>query len=213
MTRRDDREPGGDSGREVGVRLLLALALLLPAGCVPGAFLRPPLPTAPGRRTEIGAAGVVVSPPPFTIDPWYGSGQVWVRHRTKPRLAVSAVGGFDLEAGYLGAGLTVDYVQLPRFVGAIDLEGGWGWINASLPIAVRLYEGGWIYAAPRFGNWGPDPAVFLTGGVDFEVKGGWHLRAESEVFWQSFRAYERRHSISLGLVYQFCGSRCATTGM
>jgi len=213
MASRNGSGSGSSSGSGSGIRLGALVVLATLSGCVPGTFMRPPIPTAPGRRTEIGAAGVVVSPPPFTIDPWYGSGQVWVRHRTKPLLTVSAIGGFDLEAAYLGGGLTVDYVQLRRFVGSVDVEGGWGWANVSLPFAVRLFEGGWLYAAPRLGNWGPDPAIFLMAGVDFEVKAGWHLRAESQVNWQDFKAYERRHTIALGLTYQFCASRCATTGM
>ena len=189
--------------RAVPAVVLAVAASTLVLGCMPAALLRPPLPMLEGMENEVGGGGVAVSPPPYTIDPWYGSSHFWFRHRQRPRLTLAAIAGFDLEAAFVGGGLTVDYVNLTRFVGAVDLEGGWGWVNLSLPFGVRMWDGGWLYAAPRLGTWGQHAAIFLLAGVDFRLKGPWHLRAEYQVSWEEFAGYNRRHHIGGGLAYQF----------
>lgn len=157
----------------------------------------------PGRRFEVGAGAAMVTPRPYVDEPARGVGQLWVSGEPTRWLSLSAITVFDTNAAALGGAARVNVVRTADFVGGVEGEVGYAWLGASLPLAVRLFDQTWLYAAPRIGNWGIDPVFGLIGGVSARVSGGFILRVETQTSWQDFKYYNRRQHLGLAAAYQF----------
>lgn len=156
-----------------------------------------------GRSLEVGVGAAMVTSRPYVSEPARGAGQVWVSGEPTRWLSLSGVTVFDTGAAGVGGAVRINYLRTPDFVAGVEGEGGFAWIGGSLPFAYRLFDQTWIYGAPRIANWGIDPIFGVTGGLSARIYGGFILRAETQISWQNFKAYNRREHFGLAAAYQF----------
>jgi len=186
--------------RELGW-LLLSSGLF---GCAPLASLRP----AGGlwesdRSAEIGAGAVALGPRPYVIESWQPVGQVWGALRLDRSFELSAIGAFDEQAFAAGGALRWIPLRADRLAAGAEVEFGFAWAALALPIALRLSDGLWLYTAPRLGNMGIHLTPGLPGGLSLEIFDGWIVRAEAQLSWEEFLAYQRRVHLAGGMAYQW----------
>jgi hypothetical protein len=182
------------------VRAACLLAALL-LGCAPLASFRPPDALGPERQTEIGAGAVALSPRPYVDEPSALTGQLWATRKLASWLHVSAVGAFDDEALAAGLALQAVPVLTDLFAAGAEVELGYAWGAVALPMALR--PSGWLssYTAPRLGTLGDRLTPGIPGGVSVRVVDGFQLRAEVQVSWADFDAYQRRMHAGVAGVY------------
>lgn len=188
------------------MRAPAALSALCAAcvGCAPLASLRPAGGLVEsGRSFELGAGAVALGPRPYVIESWQPVGQVWGTLALSRWFELSTVGAFD-EAGF-AVGETLRWIplRLDRLALGGELELGFAWAAVALPVALRLTDGVWLYSTPRLGNLGIHLTPGLPAGISVNVAGGLVLRAEAQVSWADFLAYQRRLHLAAGAAYQF----------
>lgn len=185
------------------MRIVLLLMLALAAGCAPMQSFRPADGLMEGRTAEVGMGGAVIGPRPYVEESARGAGQLWVTGRVNKRVTLSAMGAFDLAAVAAGGGLRVDVVRSKRVAAALEGELGFAWAALVLPASLRLVGEARLYSGPRLGlrnlNW----AVEVPLGVSMPLDRRWMVRAEYVSSWVELQAYQHRHSLGLGLAYQF----------
>ncbi len=108
----------------------------------------------------------------------------------------------DTEAVLGGIAARLRVLDLDRFAGAVDIEGGYGWVTFSLPLAVRLFGHTWLYGAPEVGTWGVDATVRAVLGASIHVAGGWFVRLESQLNYPKLDPYLRRVHLGLAVAFQ-----------
>ncbi len=181
----------------------LLLAGLGLAACAPLASFRPASGLAPDRSFEAGMGFAVVEPRKYVDESAASADQVWLTGEPSRWLSLTAITAFDTSALGVGGAARIYALRRHRFAVGVEAEGGYGWVGASLPLAARPLEPIWIYAAPRVGNWGVDPLFGVLGGVDVNVQGGLHMRAEMQTNWQNLKYYNKRTIYGFALAYQF----------
>ena len=179
----------------------LALPFLL--GCSPIAGLRPASGLLPDRRLEVGGGAAILGPRPFVEEPTRGTGQLWATGRVGQWITLSAIGAFDTSAFALGGAMRLNVLRWDRVAAGVEVEAGFAWAGASLPLALRLFDETWLYTAPRVGTRSYDWALELPVGLSVRVYGGWMVRAEYRVSWVDLDPYSRRHHAALGIACQF----------
>jgi hypothetical protein len=175
--------------------------------CAPAFSGPPPVPMVGGRELEVGLAGgvtVATSEPPYGFESvLQPDGHLFFRAHTAPRLDVG-IGVFGGTTSLLGAGAWIDWriVDTDRLVLGPGVSAGFIYADASLPIAVRVAPGGWLYTRPRLGvGRAALPlgfALSLPQGVGLVVEGGatWLTTAVDGV------SYGPYPVISLGVSWQ-----------
>ncbi|HEV8247400.1 MAG TPA: hypothetical protein VGP93_16595 [Polyangiaceae bacterium] len=182
------------------VFVLSALAV----GCAPLANLRPAGELADNHRSyELGAAAVGLGPRPYVEEEWQLTGQVWGTLALSRWVELSAIGAFDNSGLAAGGALRWTPLSLHRVAAGGEVELGFAWAALALPVAVQPLDGVWLYTAPRLGNQGVylTPAVPL--GLSVQTFQGLMVRAEVDVSWADFLAYQRRTHLGFGLAYQW----------
>jgi hypothetical protein len=116
---------------------------------------------------------------------------------------LSAVGAFDEHAFAAGGAVRFIPLRLRRLAAGAEAELGFAWAALALPIAVSPLTGLWLYTTPRLGNMGIHLTPGLPAGVSLELFDGWAVRAEAQVSWQEFLAYQRRVHLAGGVAYQW----------
>lgn len=174
--------------------------------CAPFADFRPPNALVESDRTFEAGAGVVhVSPRPYVDESPKNVSQFWFSGRPTRWLNLSFVGAVDSHpaAGGVAGGVSAlaRYVTTDRFVAAAEVEAGYAWAGTSLSGAVRLFDRTWVYAAPRFYNFGDAPTVGIPAGISARIVEGFVLRAEGQVSWADLQYYNRRTHLGAALVY------------
>jgi hypothetical protein len=141
------------------MRTLILCALWLLA-CAPSQSLRPA--HALGERDhELGLAVSRIGPRPFVIEPARQVAQGWWSTKLGEHWATSALVAFDTSGVLAGSALRVDLWRGSSFAAASEIELGFLWAAASLPLSLRVYGDAWLYASPRIGHWGPHFAPFF----------------------------------------------------
>lgn len=181
----------------------LCLALLVLTGCSPIAGFRPASGLLPGKRLELGGGGAILGPRPFVEEPVRGTGQLWATGRLSRRVTVSGIGAFDTSAVAVGGAVRFDYLRVNRFAAGAEIEGGFAWLGASTPLALRLFDETWLYTAPRLGTRSFAWALEVPAGLSVRVHHGWMVRAEYRISWVELEPFSRRHHAGLALAYQF----------
>lgn len=156
-----------------------------------------------GRSLEVGAGAAIVTKRPYVEEPARGAAQLWVSGEPTRWLSLSGITVFDTGAAGAGGAVRINYLRRRNIVAGVEAEAGFAWLGASLPVAYRLFDQTWLYGGPRIANWGIDPVIGFTGGLSARIKGGFILRAESQVSWQNFKYYNFRQHYGLAVAYQF----------
>jgi hypothetical protein len=181
------------------VWVLAALA----TSCAPLASFRPASGLSDGRSLEAGVGVAAVSPRTYVTESWAAADQIWLTGEPKRWLSLSAIGVFDDTTASAGGASRFYLVRVPWYALGAEVEAGYGWLGASLPIAYRIFDWAWFYTAPRVGNWGSDLIVGVLGGLDLHVSGGLILRTEAQASWQELEFYNRRNHVGLALAVQW----------
>ncbi|MCA9539670.1 MAG: hypothetical protein KC620_12325 [Myxococcales bacterium] len=179
--------------------MLAAFALL---GCAPAGNLRPMLPMLPDRHLEFGTAWTAVGPRPVGHDDWAQGAQAWATGQPVTWFDVSVVGAFDGTHGTAGLAMRYRALETDRVGLGLGLEVGTGWAGLNLPVAVRVFDGVWMYSSPQLGTWGKDETVRLPIGLNVEVIDAVQLRTEAEMNYPAFDPYQRRLHLGVGVAYQ-----------
>lgn len=187
--------------KAAGAALLVGLG---GASCAPLADLRPAGQLAHRERSfEAGAGAVALGPRPYVMEEWQGAGQLWGGALLAQTLELGVLAAFDETAVAGGFALRWTPLQYdPLFAGA-ELQLGYAWAALSLPVSLRLAEPVFVYTAPRLGTQGVELTPGLPGGVAVEALPGYELRAEAQLSWAEFQAYQRRTHLALGLAHQW----------
>ncbi len=155
------------------------------------------------RSLEVGVGAAMVTKRPYVSEPARGAGQLWVTGEPTRWLSLSGITVFDTGAAGAGGAVRINYLRSSDFVAGVEGEAGFAWLGASLPLAFRIFDQTWLYGGPRIANWGIDPVGGFTGGLSARIKGGFILRAETQVSWQGFKYYNIRKHFGLAAAYQF----------
>jgi hypothetical protein len=183
-------------------RALVLACLVTGAGCAPLATLRPAAPLLCGRTFEVGAGVVALSSKPYAPEPWRGAAHLWLDGRVTRWLDVGGVASADLSGAAAGATARAHLVTTGRFALSADAELGWAWGALAVPVAVRLFDETWLYAAPRFGNFGGRPTLGIPAGLSVRITGATFVRVEAQVSWPDLSPYERRVHVALAVARQ-----------
>lgn len=177
--------------------------MLACAGCAPSQSFRPADVLGSARAHELGLAVSNVGARPYVSEPARALAQGWWTERLGERWSVSTLVAFDAEAALGGAAVRYDALRT-RWVGlGAEAEVGLFWAALSLPAALRLWDGGRLYATPRLGNWGPALTAFVPLGLAVELPGGWSLRGELQLSWADFTYYDRRLHSGLAAAWRW----------
>jgi hypothetical protein len=132
----------------------IALAL---AACAPIGTFRPlvPLSVEDPRELTVGwtqsfnSAAVPLGDYPFGDGPNF---QIWLDGRLGPKVTFGG-GVFAGQSEGLGGGLGARFVLVdgPRWRLGLDVNGGFGWVDAGMPVAFQLNPGAWLYTEPSLG--------------------------------------------------------------
>src|SRR6185503_7937969 len=179
------------------------LTIALAPACAPLATFRPPSAFMGGRTMEMGLGAATVGPRPYVDERWLYAGQTWFTVRAAPWLHLSAISTFDPRAVALGGAATALAIRADRFVGGAEVELGYGWAAAGLPMALRLFEEHWLYTAPRVGNFGIDPAFGLPIGISLHLHGAAFARFEYQTSWVQLQAFNQRNHVAAALAVQW----------
>ncbi|MED5369790.1 MAG: hypothetical protein VX899_02140 [Myxococcota bacterium] len=188
-----------------------ALISLLPAllvalwGCAPAAMMGPPVPLAVDTPLEISAAAVGSGP--VTPEGEGGCSLLWgcrgVSGQLSGRVALSErleVGGVVYGGNISGAGAGVYgrlwYVDAPRFRLGGELQGGFAWAAAALPMAGMVSERVWITASPSVGLRHLS-VVRVPLGVGVQLSERWWLQGELAVGWDPWRVFQDPEQVHL----------------
>lgn len=127
--------------------------------CAPVAMVRPPVPMPADDKGEFGVAAGINEALESTgymtplSSPNGPSAQIWYAHHfADDRLVVGGV-LFGGTSSLVGTGVTLRYnaIRGERFRLGVDLDGGFAWASAGVPMAVRLNDALWLYTAPSVG--------------------------------------------------------------
>jgi hypothetical protein len=173
---------------------------LLSSSCGPVVGFRPASALVQGASTEIGGGAVALMPRPYVDEPTQGAGQAWATHRLAPWLKLSLVTAFALAGGLAAMAVPFRY---DRFVGGMELELGYAWAGASLPIATRIFKGVWLYSGPRLANLGDKLTPSAPLGLSLPLHGGFELRLEALMSWADFKGTNRRLHSGVAIVRGF----------
>jgi hypothetical protein len=182
------------------ISAVLAVALI---GCAPLASFRPASGLVDQNRFEAGMGAAAASPRTYVAENWSVADQVWVTGEPARWLSLSAIGVFDGTTASAGGATRFYLARVPWYALGAEVEAGYGWAGASLPIAYRLFDWVWIYTEPRIRNWGKEPIVAVLGGLDFHVLDGLILRTEAQASWQDYKFFNRRNHLGLAVAHQW----------
>ena len=152
---------------------------------------------------ELGLGAVAVSPRPYVDEAWAHAGQLWFSGRASSWVHLSGIAAFDPEAMGVGGGVRAFVLRAERFKGGMDLEAGYGWGAAALPVALRLFEQNWLYASPRISNYGIQPTLGVPIGLNVHIQGGGFLRLEYQSSWVQLKAFNQRNHFGAALAIQW----------
>jgi hypothetical protein len=162
-------------------RRSLGLAALVAAACAPVASYRAPLPLPPGATNQlslgVGLDGVVpINGAPncqgstTTAASCFSglSGELWGSYRFD-RLELSGLlfGGSSIALGG-GGGIRWYLIDTPELQFGVDGQLGWLWIDAGLPVGVRLADALWLYTRPSY-SYGIGPHGQLPLGMSIRL--------------------------------------------
>jgi hypothetical protein len=182
---------------------LLALVTSATSACAPLASFRPASGLVEGRTHEVGGGAMVEGPRPFVDEPMRAVAQLWFSGRASDKLTLTGIGAFDLSAVALGGAARLDVARFDRFVLGGEVEAGWVWAAADVPMALRLFDQTWLYTAPRFGNRGLMWAVDMPLGLSARIYEGLMLRVEYRISWPELSYFERRQMLGAAAAFQF----------
>lgn len=182
---------------------LLLFATLAVSACSPVSSFRPASGLMPDKSLELGGGATVVTARPYVIEEPQGVGMLWLSGDVSRVANLTGIVVFDEEAAAIGGAARITYFRSDRFIGGVELEGGYVWLGTSLPVALRLIDQTHLYAGPRLGTWGVDPIFGAPVGLSVRVVGGLVLRAEWQRSWQSFKYYNKRDHYGGAVAYQF----------
>ncbi len=184
------------------LRRLFTLTLV--TACAPVASMRPAGELLERQRTaELGVAMTGLGPRPYVVESWQYIGEMWGTVALGHDLEISGIGLLDDQA--VAGGGAVRWTPLrphPLAVG-VEVEAGFAWAAFSLPFSLHVAPPFWIYSAPRLGNLGYYLTPSLPLGLSLETLPGLVLRAEAQISWEQFLAYQRRTHAAAGLAYQW----------
>jgi len=172
------------------------------AGCAPLASFRPASGLMPEKSLELGLGAAMVTARPYVTEGSASAGQAWVTGEPSRTVALSGIVAFDSDAIAAGGALRLNAVRTDRFVIGGEGELGYAWGAVSMPLALRVVDQTWVYAAPRFFTWGIDVSYGTPVGVSVRVIDGFCLRAEWQRSWQDFKYYNRRDHYGLAVAAQ-----------
>ncbi len=175
-------------------RVVQALTVVVSAyyalwACAPAATLRPM--TLDVGEHEFGLGAAVTGPTgdgtgcgtELLVCQGGLNGQLWYQHRFGERFSL---GGtiFGGQSSFVGAGVQARFhwVETDRFRFGTDLEGGWLWAAAGLPVSFKLLDAHdlWLYSGPSFGFRSMQP-LRVPLGVAWGIQDG--LWAQAEFAW------------------------------
>ena len=179
--------------------LISATAIAVLCACQPLASFRPASGIGANRDIELGFGAGALGGKPFAVqEKLSASGQLWVSSEAAEWLLLSGVVAIGetrrapQTAIAAGAAARLQAIELDRFSLGAELELGWLWGALLVPMAVRLFDETWIYAAPRFGSFGDEIAAGFLCGVSLHLHDGVFLRAETQWTWPQLDPFERR---------------------
>lgn len=165
--------------------VVLAITYFALWACGPIAVAPPPVPMAGGRTHELGLApSMATRVPPCGISIECGGPSLaaWYRH-TIGRSDVGAIAfGGSTTLGGVGVLFRHRLVQREAFLVALQLDGGFLYAAAGLPLAFALSEQTWVHLTPQVRGqaWVP---LRLSTGLTFTSRGGVSLGAEAGAGW------------------------------
>ncbi|MFT5584582.1 MAG: hypothetical protein ACI9VR_002167 [Cognaticolwellia sp.] len=185
--------------------MIWALAI----GCAPSAMLGTPLPLATGPNgmtpPEVSVALTGIGP---VAEPQEGgcvllggceglSGQVSARFTWRERVDLGGV-AFAGNTSGLGAGVygRFWYVDNPRFRLGGELQVGFAWVAAGVPIAGMVHERVWITANPSIGLRSLS-VMRVPVGVAIKLGERTWLSAEIAVGWDPWRVFQDPEAVQL----------------
>ena len=185
--------------RRYARHLVLATACAVLGACQPLASFRPASGIGADRDVEVGFGAGALGSKPFAVQgKLSGSGQLWISSEAADWLLLTGVLAIGetrrapQTAVAAGAAARVQAVELDRFALGAELELGWLWGALLVPMALRLFDETWLYAAPRFGSFGDELSAGFLAGISLHLHGGVFLRAETQWTWPRLDPFERR---------------------
>ncbi|MFZ5895064.1 MAG: hypothetical protein ACOY0T_28650 [Myxococcota bacterium] len=172
-------------------------------GCAPVAMMRPPGVLEPDQRFEVGAGVARLSSRPYVDESARYTGQAWFSADVRRWLSLSGIVAFDTSAAAAGAATRWNALRTYRVTLGPELEFGYAWVAAAVPVSVRVFERNFVYAAPRVGSFGSRWTGGVPVGISVDLTHGFALRAEAQLSWQEFMYYNRRLHLAAGVAYDF----------
>lgn len=183
--------------------LALTLVWNMAFACAPSQSFRPAGAPAHGREQELGIAVSSVRPRPYVTEPAREVGHAWWATRLRGPWSLATLVAFDTSALAGGAALRLDAISTRNIALAVEAEGGFAWGAVSLPVALSVWNELGLYCSPRLGNWGARLTPFVPCGVQGPLLDTIILRAELQLSWADFEAYNRRAHLGLAVAHQW----------